>query len=115
MDEPIRPRASVPTEHKPRIRWDARAMHPSWVCAGEGCLGAGCSPLGAYVSWQKDRARLQAWRDAHKAPGPVMHPTAARLQADLDAAIAARPPGWWRALMPAGSVWRDVFMQRERP
>lgn len=92
-------------ELKPRIRWDGRAMRPGWICAGGGCIGWGITPGAAYNGWEKDRVRLQAWRDA-QTRGPIMHPTAARLQADLDAAIAARPAGWWRRLLPGAGGGR---------
>lgn len=41
-----------------------------------------------------------------KARGPIVHPTAARLLADLEAAIAARPPGWWRVMLPGAGGGR---------
>lgn len=90
---------------KPRIRLTNSAVFPRWVCAGAGCIGVGRRPVDAYYAWRKDVERLQAWRDA-EARGPIAHPKAVRLLADLEAAIAARPAGWWRRMLPGAGRGR---------
>lgn len=61
MDEPIRPRAGVPTEHKPRMRcgaWRWRGSGPQvgdpwWRCEGRGESAEGSTMEEAYARWQR--------------------------------------------------------------
>lgn len=83
---------------------------PPWLGAD---LGHVEKPRHAYDAWRKDvREHAALWCLPVR---PIVHPTAERLLADLEAAIAARPAGWWRRLLPAGAKWRDVFMQSGQP
>lgn len=101
---------------KPRIRLEqvlfslpARVR----VCRGASCEGVGSSPRHAYDAWRKDVRQHAALRCLPAQP--IVHPTAERLLADLEAAIASRPAGWWRKMLPPGAKWRDVFMQSGQP
>lgn len=85
---------------KPRIRFDARAMWPSWICSGGGAIGWGLCPAVAYIAWEKDRRRREHESWVMTVRGPVTNPTAEKLLAGLKATTAARSAAWWRRWLP---------------
>lgn len=74
MDEPIRPRASVPRGHKPRMRcgkWRGHGWLPWgatwWLCSGSGHVADGRTMDEAYAEWER---RVRARREA-RGPDPL--------------------------------------------
>lgn len=105
MDDPIRPRALVPAEHKPRMRplrpWHALAPGGQlWMCH-----------LPVAWRWGVGHTQREAWEEAHGVPVYLRDQAQARvtiqplaqLRSDLAAAYRSEHPrgSWWSPPMPA--------------